>query len=1372
MDVFLAAQCPIRSKDPIMTLLDDKTVSTALRRDFHTGKMLAAALLRTTALLGPSMMLSYARAYAQTVCAQSPAGTVSSGTSFICNIPAGTQTIPQVFYTGYGMWYSGRNNDSQPGLPITITNNAEINVTGNFVTGEGNSQASNYAAAFPTGTNAGPRGEIISLSGALLAFNTGSDNIRSGNDVDGGAGATVTLTSSGSIKALSFGIAAYSSGGQGSYAGGSDELAGDGGSAGAVTISVLENVAAGTGPAVFGASYGGNGGRTGKLGRGGSAGAVTLSFGQSVTSVTAQNTGTLFESVVADPIISGSAAAVISYGGVAYRNNGGNAGNVSISALDAEGTRFTTGGAGSPALFARSYGGIGNASGYTGGTAGTSTVMLSGSGTVTTTGVSAPGIVAQSMGGAGQSKDVTSTTQTAATGGVADNTSVSNSFTISTTGSQSHGIVAQSAGAGGGLFNYTGAGNLTWGDQNVNSGAGAAVTVTNSSAITTAGPDANGIVAQSIGGGGGHVGVGENAGTTTVGGNSDSVSGNAVTISNSGSIMTLGQRYSSGGTTSYGGGTAIVAQSIGGGGGTMAGGHGRIGGKGTGSTGGTVSVTNASATLSTAGVDAHGILAQSIGGGGGQGRNSTGLFVATGGQGGSGGNAGTAQVYNSASIAVSGDYANGIMVQSIGGGGGAGGRARAIGVWGIAVADAHGGSGGAGGAGSSATASNSSNGATGSIVTRGLNGTALIAQSIGGGGGSGGAAKSISGGAVSVALAFGGSGGGGGAGGAATVNASGNISTYGYDSIGILSQSLGGGGGQGGTASAKSFSVGVPIGPDGPDLSAAVSIAHGGSSATVSAGGAASAINSNSLNRVIEQTIQTSANRTDTTTGAVSLVTVKAGTTFSGITTFGDNSTGMLVQSIGGGGGSGGDATANSSAGVLAKQVAKLQSNGQASDIENINFAVDVAIGGTGGGGGAGGTAAASNEGTITTFGLFSDGMVIQSIGGGGGQGGTGNAKAAASGAISVGLNVAIGASGGAGGAGGQASGGNGLGGIIVTGGNNSRGILVQSIGAGGGNSGGGGGSTSSNFGLSIGLGSSGATGGAGGSTTAWNYGAITTSGDWSDGITAQSIGGGGGNGGAGDSSLSITSSAKFNNSYSVSGYSTDTDASTNGSQSKPTTDTFAMSLGTTGGGGGNAGTVVVGANDPASGIPTAMAWAPNVTASAIRTAGNNSNGLMAQSIGGGGGNSAISPQSSSAIVTLNIGASGAGGGAGGNIFAYSSNIATYGFSSHGVLAQSVGGGGGMGVAGGIATTINTKLGSENVQLETGAGAGTSNNGGGVSITTQVRSRISTGGPVTIAGVTTNATDSFGILAQSIGGGGGLRRLRWEARQRPPQPVL
>lgn len=1347
------------------------------KRQRVAGRALASVLLHSTALaagmLGlPVLAPRYGRVYAAASCTQSPTGTIDASTSFNCTVSSGSVNQPQVFYTGYGIWYNAadKQSDSQPGLPITVTSSADITVTGTFSTGSTNSGKTNYVAPLPTGTHQNaPRVQIDSLAGALMVFNVGNDTENSGNDVNGGDGAAVTVSSSGALRSTTgspsgstgFGIVAYSAGGHGSAANTKDDTAGDGGDGGAVTVGVYGQVVAQYGPGVFAASYGGSGGRTGKLGRGGAAGNVYVTVGsasQAAPAIAAFGTGTFG----VEARVSGSAVAAISYGGDAYRDDGGNAGNARITITNGQSTAIQSSGSNAPALLALSYGGQGNSEGYSGGTAGTAGVYLSGSGTITTTGGRSPGIVVQSLGGLGQSKEVHNSKETAANGGAAGEAVVRNTFAITTSGSQAHGIIAQSAGAGGGIYAYTGSGTLGWGDQNIGSYGGNTVSVTNSGAIRTIGPDANGIVAQSIGGGGGHLDIQSSTGNAVIGGSAGSVAGNDVTVSNSGSIATSGDSYTSiSGETESGGGIGILAQSIGGGGGSMAGGGSgsRLGGEGTGSTGGTVTVTNSGA-ISTAGADAHGILAQSIGGGGGQGRNSKGLFVATGGTGGTGGDGGKATVTSTAAIAVSGDYANGIMVQSVGGGGGTGGKATAIGLWGIGVAVAHGGSGGAGGAAGDAYAYTAARRDTdptttgSSIVTRGTNGAGLLVQSVGGGGGSGGAAKSIAGGVVGISLAFGGSGSGGGAGGTAKAQAAGNVTTYGYDSMGVVVQSVGGGGGQGGTASAKSFSVGVPLGPDGPTVSAAVSVAHGGSGGTASSGGYAYGVNFLSTGTNTRQTITTSANTVDASTGAVSLITIGAGASFKGITTFGDGSTGMLVQSVGGGGGAGGDATANSSAGVLQDQIKKIQESGGADDIESINVAVDVALGSTGGGGGAGGTAYGLNVGTITTFGLFADGMSVQSIGGGGGTGGSGNAKTTASGDTSVGLNVALGATGGAGGNGGKASGGVDAGGAITTYGNNSNGLLVQSIGAGGGNAGGGGGSTSSSFGLSIGLGANGATGGGGGNAYAWNKGAIVTHGDWSAGVLVQSVGGGGGNGGAGDSSLTVTTSSKFSDSYSASGSSTGTTASTNGSQSKPTADTFGLSLGTKGGGGGDAGTVVLGASS-ASGIPTDKPWTPGGTLGSVQTYGIAAHGLVAQSIGGGGGNAAVAPNSSSATATFQLGAAGGGGGAGGDVFVYAGNVTTSGFSSHGVLAQSIGGGGGTGVASGISGTISTNLGSGDISLETGANAGSSNKGGNVLVTTAAGGRIVTGKAVTIAGSKTYATDAFGILAQSIGGGGG-----------------
>ena len=140
----------------------------------------------------------------------------------------------------------------------------------------------------------------------------------------------------------------------------------------------------------------------------------------------------------------------------------------------------------------------------------------------------------------------------------------------------------------------------------------------------------------------------------------------------------------------------ILAQSIGGGGGngssvlslnvaapapgsTLVGLN--IGGSGgEGNIGGTVIVEN-SGTIVTYGEDAHGIFAQSIGGGGGNGgialavngvlaSNGTAPVLAIGGFGGDGGNGGNVTATNTGVIQTSGKNAYGILAQSIGGGGG------------------------------------------------------------------------------------------------------------------------------------------------------------------------------------------------------------------------------------------------------------------------------------------------------------------------------------------------------------------------------------------------------------------------------------------------------------------------------------------------------------------------------------------------------------------------------------------------------------------------------------------------------------------------------------------------------------------------------
>src|SRR5689334_17864415 len=170
----------------------------------------------------------------------------------------------------------------------------------------------------------------------------------------------------------------------------------------------------------------------------------------------------------------------------------------------------------------------------------------------------------------------------------------------------SYGIFAQSVGGGVG---EAGGGSA---------GHGGDVTVTNTGIIATRGEDASGIVAQSIGGGGGGVGgAGDaNAGfglnniTVTVGGAGGSATdyGGHVTVNRAGDIITIGDRA-----------MGVLAQSIGSGGGLggtgSAGNAGSVfvgGAGGLGSNGGQVDVTVVG-NITTFGMAAHGVLAQSVG---------------------------------------------------------------------------------------------------------------------------------------------------------------------------------------------------------------------------------------------------------------------------------------------------------------------------------------------------------------------------------------------------------------------------------------------------------------------------------------------------------------------------------------------------------------------------------------------------------------------------------------------------------------------------------------------------------------------------------------------------------------------------------------
>jgi uncharacterized protein with beta-barrel porin domain len=223
-------------------------------------------------------------------------------------------------------------------------------------------------------------------------------------------------------------------------------------------------------------------------------------------------------------------------------------------------------------------------------------------------------------------------------GGVSVTTASGSSLT--TTGKHGIGIVAQSTGGGGGLVRTMTTDQtfdpakilsnpqgrigdlhgliLNFGGQNGASGDGGVVAVTTNAPLTTTGLDAHGILAQSIGGGGGLVVGGRvtlpPGGTGGPGGASGN--GGTVTVR-----LQSGTAISTIGDGAYG----VLAQSIGGGGGAAGDfsvvnrsqvGTANVVKANTGD-GAAVTITADQASINTTGNFAPAIFAQSIGGGGG-----------------------------------------------------------------------------------------------------------------------------------------------------------------------------------------------------------------------------------------------------------------------------------------------------------------------------------------------------------------------------------------------------------------------------------------------------------------------------------------------------------------------------------------------------------------------------------------------------------------------------------------------------------------------------------------------------------------------------------------------------------------------------------
>ncbi len=154
-----------------------------------------------------------------------------------------------------------------------------------------------------------------------------------------------------------------------------------------------------------------------------------------------------------------------------------------------------------------------------------------------------------------------------------------------------------------------------------------------------------------------------------------------------------------------------------------------------------------------------------------------------------------------------------------------------------------------------------------------------------------------------------------------------------------------------------------------------------------------------------------------------------------------------------------------------------------------------------------------------------------------------------------------------------------------------------------------------------------------------------------------------------------------------------------------------------------------------------------NEVSGTIRTHGIGASGIFAQSVGGGGGTGGAGAAGVEGTITLGSSANSSGNGGGVQVFEFQyasietgpSNSPAQGpVAAYGIFAQSVGGGGGY--AGNVQLGPSSNFGSG---LAMGAPGG---NGSGGNVAVYVDGSIVTAGD-----------GSIGVVAQSVGGGGGIR---------------
>lgn len=883
--------------------------------------------------------------------------------------------------------------------------------------------------------------------------------------------------------------------------------------------------------------------------------------------------------------------------------------------------------------------------------------------------------------------------------------------------------------------------------------------------MLTKGDDSFGIVAQSIGGGGGQGGFSSNMAVT------------GFPVSTDGQSLSLQ--------------TAIGGK----------GGNGNVGGEVT---------FNNTGDLLTQGQSSVAVLLQSIGGGGGNGGSTSTkmlaiprgknieMHIAVGGDGGSGNKGGNVVLNNQGSIRTFGQLATAVMIQSIGGGGGNGGAGSANSyrydgatsgdkvnreVFKLAATV-----GGKGGKGSDGGAVTLNNAATGQIETAGNMAAAVVAQSIGGGGGNGGLSHSD---AVAVdravELKIGGNGGDGGVGGTVTVNNAGSINTSGVGSVGVLTQSIGGGGGRGGVAGGAGSESEDAIKKMNKDL---VDLTEKVKKKTNEGKSEVQKIIDGLVDKEEESTEKKDEKKDDSKSKDTKFVTNvniggSGGNGGNGgqivmvntgrIATMGNLSAGILAQSIGGGGGDGADTQVINSA------------------AKSKHY--DLVVGASGGKGNKGGNVSLNNSGYISVAGIGADAITLQSIGGGGGRAGSSSAQGNTA---EEQYSLVLGGNGGSGGDAGNVALTNQKTGSIEVATGGGHALLVQSIGGGGGEA-----NLTSNKASStkkdqeknlvdgdtnegkksikLALGGRGGAGGHGGAITINNAGNIDSAADVSTAILAQSIGGGGGVGGA--AQTENNTKAEVNLSVAIGGSggkgSNGGKVSLNNTGSIQTTQkqTTAIVLQSIGGGGGYAGLAQTDGNVKAKTLQLSLGGNGGEGGKGgVVELTNNGNifaggsAILAQSIGGGGGYAAgadsvinaakedddkeksnksdqkeadKSPIQTRSISLIMGGTGGNGGDAGQVSVTNTGRIEASADLMAAIVAQSISGGGG---SGGAAINDNQAEVDSSWNLALGGNAGNGKTGGVVTVNNQ-------------GNIITTGLHSGAIIAQSIGGGGGTGGL-------------